>query len=113
VIYLQAFIAAFMSAILRGLQNKNIIGGYKLLTFVTGALMYTVDAVTVYFIASEGFHIVFASALGAGFGYVASIRVHKVLTAKKEAELKAARKAKDRKKMLKIIRELREAGEIQ
>ncbi|QDH83519.1 hypothetical protein [Achromobacter phage Motura] len=116
-IYAQAFLAAFMSAVLRGVQNKNIVGGYKMLTFITGALMYTVDAVTVVVIAknvltNNNYTIIAASAIGAGLGYVASMSVHRILTAKKEAELKAAKKAKDRKRVIKLLRELRDTGEL-
>ncbi len=78
-IYVYAMIAAFLSATLRGAQNKNVIGNHRLLAFVTAILMYMVDAVTVYFVANTGLSVAPFSGIGAGCGYIASMRLHAFL----------------------------------
>lgn len=77
--YLSVMLFTFLSATLRGMQNKNVIGNHRFLAFCTAILMYTVDAVSVYFVARIGLSVAPFAGIGAGFGYIASMYLHKIL----------------------------------
>lgn len=81
--YLVVMFATFCSATLRGTQNKNVIGDHRLLAFFTAIAMYTVDAVAVVFVAKTGFSVAPFAGVGAGIGYIASMRLHRFLLSKR------------------------------
>lgn len=82
--YVTVMLATFVSATLRGTQNKNVIGNHKFLAFFTAILMYTVDAATVVFVAKTGLSLAPFAGVGAGFGYIASMHLHRLLTRRKQ-----------------------------
>lgn len=100
--YFAATLAAFCATFLRGLQNLNMSTGNRKLATITGYCMNVLEVATVAYVANQGIHIVFVSALGAAAGYNVSMRCHKWLT-RKSRKLK---KAQEKQKFLSAVREV-------
>jgi len=82
--YITVMLTTFVSATLRGTQNKNVIGNHRALAFFTAILMYTVDAATVVFVAKVGLSLAPFAGISAGFGYIASMYLHRLLSRRKK-----------------------------
>lgn len=85
---------ATTSSFLRGFQNKNVVAGFKGLTFGTGFLMGMLDVLAIALIAKTGVLLAVFYGLGMGLGYLVSIIVHERMTRKREKERKKRRKTK-------------------
>lgn len=93
--YLYAIAAGFISAFLRGFQNKNVAANMKTLSFGTGWLMGVSDVAIMSLVSQMGIIIGLFSGFGLGIGYVASIVAHKRLTRRADK----ARKQKKRSRL--------------
>lgn len=85
---------ATTSSFLRGFQNKNVVAGFRGLTFGTGFLMGMLDVLAIALIAKTGILLAAFYGLGMGLGYLVSIIVHERMTRKREKEHKKRRKTK-------------------
>jgi hypothetical protein len=93
--YVYAIVAGFVSAFLRGFQNKNVAANMKTLSFGTGWLMGVSDVAIMALVGHAGVVIGLFSGFGLGVGYVVSIIVHKRLTRRADK----ARKQKKRSRL--------------
>lgn len=94
---------AFISAFLRGFQNKNVAAGYKSWAFFTGYLMGILDAIAISIIASTGPILAVFYGLGMGTGYLCSIVVHKRLARGRERQRKQRKQAKLETKIERLV----------
>lgn len=94
---------AFISAFLRGFQNKNVAAGYKSWTFFTGYLMGILDAIAISVIASTGPILAIFYGFGMGTGYLCSIVVHKRLARGRERQRKQRKKVRLENKIERIV----------
>jgi hypothetical protein len=111
-IYAAATGAAFCSTFLRGFQNKNVAAGLKSLAFGTGYLMNLADIALVSIVAHVGsgadmfaaLQVGAVSAVGAGAGYVASMKVHDILLKEKYKAAEKAAKQQLKTRVRKYVR---------
>lgn len=85
---------ATTSSFLRGFQNKNVVAGFRGLTFGTGFIMGMLDVLAIALIAKTGVLLAAFYGLGMGLGYLVSIVVHERMTREREKERKERRKTK-------------------
>lgn len=69
-------IVSFISVALKGFQHKNVIGNHLNSVFYTSVLMGMFDWAAVTLIIKGGWPIAITSGIGAGFGMLASIKLH-------------------------------------
>lgn len=75
-IYIWAFLGAFVSVFLKGFQHKNVISNMYGSIVVTSYLMAVVDVLLIGLISKAGWEIAFASGTGASLGMALSIFLH-------------------------------------
>lgn len=76
-LYALSLAVSFCSVFLKGFQHKNVIGMHYKLTFFTSCLMGAFDVATVTLIVKGGWWIAATSGIGAGFGMITAMYVHK------------------------------------
>lgn len=99
IVALSGLTAMFITTFLRGFQNKNVVGGHKVLAFFCGGAMTLFEGVVIALIAQSGKELIFFTALGSAFGWVCGMFVHEWIMRKK---IKAAKKAKKTKRQNKL-----------
>jgi uncharacterized membrane protein YciS (DUF1049 family) len=105
-LYLAAIITAFSTTFLRGFQNKNVAGGHKRLAFIFGYAMAICEVFTIGLAVQNGMLVAAFSGLGAGMGWVVSMKVHDKIMKKRLKEIEAAKKLKKRSKQEDRIRSI-------
>lgn len=100
-------LATFTSTLLRGFQNKAVAANNKREAFIVGATMNAADILV---IASVSMHasiaVVVLAAMGAGLGWVTGMTIHDRINRKKREQIKAQKKEKQRRRIIKITREV-------
>lgn len=105
-LYLAAIITAFATTFLRGFQNKNVAGGYKRLAFIFGYAMAICEVFTIGLAVQNGMLVAAFSGLGAGLGWVVSMKVHDKIMKKRLKGIEEEKKLKKRSKQEERIRHI-------
>lgn len=99
--------ATLTSTLLRGFQNKAVAANDKRQAFVVGSIMNAADMLVIASVASHAsIAVVALAALGAGTGWVSGMFMHDKLNARKRAELKARKRDKERRRIVKVVRNM-------
>lgn len=112
-----AFFAMMATTFLRGFQNKNVAGGFKLLAFICGSAMTALEGLVFVMIAKQGTDIVAFTALGSGIGWVLGMIAHEALMYRRMKAMKIAKKTRRLQRLDTLINErveeiLKERGVI-
>lgn len=74
--HLAAFLAAYVTILLKVFQQKNVVGNHYRAAFGTSLLLSTAEAAVVLLVVHEGIAVVWATALGAALGCLTGMRLH-------------------------------------
>ncbi|QRE00196.1 hypothetical protein [Burkholderia phage BCSR5] len=100
-------IATCTSTLLRGFQNKAVAANDKRQAFVVGSIMNAADVLVIASVAAHAsIAVVLLAALGAGIGWVSGMTIHDRLNRKKREQLKIEKRAKEKRRIIKVVREL-------
>lgn len=110
-IYAVAFFAMMTATVLRGVQNKNVQGGFRKSSFLVGGIMTLFEYSVIGLIAQSGSYIIVFAAAGSACGWVLGITLHERVMRKHYLMLKTKKKSKRAKRMERAIdNRLRELG---
>jgi presenilin-like A22 family membrane protease len=102
-------LATFTSTLLRGFQNKAVAANNKREAFIVGATMNAADILVIASVAAHSsIAVVALAALGAGTGWVTGMHIHDKLNRKKREALKAKKREKLQRRILKVVREVQQ-----
>lgn len=99
--------ATFTSTLLRGFQQRAVATNNKKQAFLVGSAMNACDLLVIAVIASHSSSsVVLASAIGAGCGWVAGMKLHDRINKRRRDAIKAQKKLKREKRVIKVVQQV-------
>ncbi len=86
-LYAGSVAASFLTVFLKGLQHKNVNGGYYKLVFINTYFMAAAEVLTVTLVVKGGWYIAITSGIGGSVGMILSMWLHDRFIKRKDANL--------------------------